>query len=83
MKEAAAYKEKVDEIFKTMSLMLTDDHKDAIHATVSAFKKLMAKHWGAMKDTDVEIVIQLICDLSGVYLCQTLTECGIDVVEAV
>ena len=27
VKEAAAYKEKVDNIFKTMSLMLTDDHK--------------------------------------------------------
>ena len=43
-KEAAAYKEKVDDIFKTMSLMLTDDHKDAIHATVTAFKKLTGKH---------------------------------------
>ena len=43
----------------------------------------MAKHWAAMKDTDVEVMVQLICDMSGVNLCQTLTEGGIDVVEAV
>ena len=45
VKEAAAYKEKVNEVFETMSLMITDNHKDAIHATVTAFKKLTAKHW--------------------------------------
>ena len=28
VKEAAAYKEKVNEVFETMSLMITDDHKD-------------------------------------------------------
>ena len=83
VKEAAAYKEKVNDIFETMSLMLTDDCKDAIHTTVTAFKKLMAKHWVAMKDADVEVMVQLIHDASGVHLCQTLTEGGIDVVEAV
>ena len=45
VKETAAYKEKVNDIFKTISLMLTDDQRDAIHATVTAFKKLVAKHW--------------------------------------
>ena len=55
--EAAAYKEKVADIFKTMSLMFTDDHKDAIHATVTAFKKLMAKNWVAMKDADVKVMV--------------------------
>ena len=54
LKEAAAYKEKVDDIFDTMSLMLTDDRKDAIHTTVTVFKKRMAKHWVVMKDADVE-----------------------------
>ena len=37
MKEAAAYKEKVNKVFETMSLMITNDHKDAIHTTVTAF----------------------------------------------
>ena len=57
IKEAAAYKEKVDEIFETMFMMLTDDQKDAIHVTITAFKKLTAKHWAAMKDVDVEVVV--------------------------
>ena len=48
VKEAAAYKEKVDEVFETMSLMVVDDHKDVIHATVTNFKKLAAKHWKVM-----------------------------------
>ena len=54
VKEAAAYKEKFDEVFETMSLMLKDNQKDAIHGTVTAFKNIMAKHWAVMKDVDVE-----------------------------
>ena len=33
VKEVTAYKEKVNDIFETMSLMITDDRKDAIHAS--------------------------------------------------
>ena len=35
-----------------------------------------------MKNADVEVVVQSICDMSGVYLCQVLTEGSIEVVEA-
>ena len=51
-------------------------------ATVTAFKKLTAKHWQMMKDADIKMVVQLIRDVSSVYLHQVLTEGGIDVVEA-
>ena len=63
--------------------MLTDNYRDAIHATITVFKKLTAKHWVVMKDADIEVVVRSIHDVSGVYLCQTLMEGGIDVVEAV
>ena len=82
VKEAAAYKEKVDEVFKMMSLMVVDDHKDAIHATVTNFRKLAVKHWKVMQDVDVEVVVRSIHDPAGVYLHQVLTEGGIDVVDA-
>ena len=59
IEEAKAYKEKVDAIFKTMSMILTDDRKDAIHVTVTTFKKLAAKHWAVMKDADVEVVVSI------------------------
>ena len=58
VKEAAAYKEKVNEVFEIMSLMITNDHKDAIHAMITAFKKLVAKHWEAMKDADIDMVVR-------------------------
>ena len=53
IKEAVVYREKVDKVFETMSLMVVDDHKDAIHATVTNFKKLAVKHRKAMQDADV------------------------------
>ena len=48
VKEVAAYKEKVDEVFETMSLMIVDDHKDVVCATITSFKKLAVKHWKVM-----------------------------------
>ena len=82
VKEAAAYKEKVDEIFKTMSLRVVDDRKDVVCTTVTNFKKLAVKHWKVMQDADVEVVVRSIHDSAGVYLCQVLTEGGIDIVDA-
>ena len=79
VQEARAYKEKVEEVFNTLSLMLNDDWKDAI----PAFKKLAAKHWIAMKDADVDIIVRSIKDSAGIYLRQMLTEGGVDVVESV
>ena len=58
--EVMAYKGKVDEIFDTMSLMLNNDRKDTIPATVTTFKKLAAKHWVAMKDADVDVIMRSI-----------------------
>ena len=82
VKEAVVYKVKVDKVFKMMSLMVVDDRKDVICTTVTNFKKLAAKHWKAMQDADVEVVVRLIHDPTGVYLCQVLTEGGIDVIDA-
>ena len=62
--------------------MTVDDCKDAVHATVTSFKKLAAKHWKVMQDVDVEVVVRLIHDSAGVYLHQVLTEGGIDIVDA-
>ena len=82
VKEVAAYKEKVDEVFEMMSLMIVDDCKDAVCTTVTSFKKLSVKHWKAMQDADVEVVVRLICDSAGVYLCQALMEGGINIIDA-
>ena len=81
VKEAVAYKEKVDKVFKMMSLMVVDDHKDVACTTVNNFKKLAVKHWKVMQDADVEVVVRSIWDSAGVYLCQVLTEGGIDVID--
>ena len=81
VKEVAVYKEKVDEVFEMMSLMVVDEHKDAMCTTVTNFKKLAAKHWKAMQDADVEVVVRSICNPAGVYLCQVLTEGGIDIID--
>ena len=66
-----------------MSLMVVDDCKHAVHATVTNFKKLAAKHWKVMQDANVEVVVRLIPNSAGVYLCQVLPEDGIDIVDAV
>ena len=79
VKEAVVYKEKVDEVFKTMSLMVVDGHKDVVCTTITNFKKLAAKHWKVMQDADVEVVVRSICNSAGVYLHQVLTEGGIDI----
>ena len=50
---------------------------------VATFKKLAAKHWLAMKNADVDVVMRSIRDASGVCLRQTLMEGGVDIVEAV
>ena len=39
MAEVKAYKDKVEEVFETLSLMLKDDRKDAIPAMITAFKE--------------------------------------------
>ena len=62
--------------------MIVDDCKDVVCATVTSFKKLAVNHWKAMQDADVEVVVRLICDSAWVYLCQALTEGGIDVIDA-
>ena len=81
VKEAAAYK-KVDKVFEMMSLMVVDDCKDAVHATVTNFKKLAVKHWKVMQDVDVELVVRSIHDPAGVYLHQVLTEGDINIIDA-
>ena len=81
VKDVAAYKEKVEKVFEMMSLMIVDDCKDAVQATVTSFKKLAVKHWKVMQDADVEVVVRSIHNSAGVYLCQVLTEGGINVVD--
>ena len=78
VKEAATYKEKVDKVFEMMSLMIVDDYKDAVHTTVTSFKKLAAKHWKVIQDADVELVVRSIHNSAGGYLHQVLTEGGIE-----
>ena len=63
--------------------MLKDDRKDVILAMVTACKQLAAKHWTAMKDVDIDIIMRSIRDSGGIYLRQTLTEGGIDIIESV
>ena len=81
VKEAAAYKEKVDKVFEMMSLMVVDDCKDVVCATVTNFKKVAVKHWKMMQDVDVEVVVRSIHDSAGVYLCQVLIEGGIGIID--
>ena len=46
----------------TFSEMLENDQKDALRQTVTSLKCLMVKHWRAMAEADVEVVMKLIHD---------------------
>ena len=66
--EAQTYHDKIDQIMDTFSKMLDNDQKDALRQTVTSLKKLMAKHWKAMAEADVEVVMKAVHDLGCIYL---------------
>ena len=74
--EACSYCDKVDAIFKDLSDMLNDNHKDALLKKIQNFKKLAAKHWQQMAAVDVNTAIKMICDPSCLHLRQSLSTQG-------
>ena len=79
--EVQTYRNKVDHIMDTFSEMLNNDWKDSLRQTVTSLKKLMAKHWRAMAEADVDVVMKAVHDLGCVYLWQHLTPEGVSVME--
>ena len=65
----------------TFSEMLENDWKDALRQMVTSLKCLMAKHWRAIAEADVEAIMKVVHDLGCVFLWQHLTPEGVDVTE--
>ena len=70
------YHNKIDYIMDTFSEMLDNNHKDVLRQTVTSLKQLMAKHWRAMAEADVEVVMKAVHDPGCVYFMQHLTPKG-------
>ena len=64
-----------------MDNLLTDDRKYMLLVTVTALKKMMAKHWHQMAEANVDLVLKAVYDLACVCLRQHVTAEGADVTE--
>ena len=80
LQEAKAYTDHINDVFDTMAEMLHSDNKDTLPKCIRTFKKLIAKDWQSMTDTDPEVVIRLIHDPACIYLHQHITKGGINIV---
>ena len=60
--------------------MLENNWKDALRQMVTSPKHLMAKHWRAMAEADIEAMMKAVHDLNCVFL-QQLTPEGVDITE--
>ena len=70
---------RINDLFDTIAEMLHSDNKDALPKCIRAFKKLIAKDWHSMTNTNPEVVIRSIYDPACIYLCQHVTKGGIDI----
>ena len=80
LQEAKAYSDHINDVFDSMAEVLHNDNKDALPKCIRTFKKLIAKDWHSMTDTDPEVVIRDIYDMACIYLFQHITKGGIDIV---
>ena len=80
VQEAKAYMDCINNVFDTMAEMLHNNNKDTLPKYIRTFKKLIAKDWQSMTDTNPEVVIRSIYDLACIYLHQHVTKGGINIV---
>ena len=79
--EAEWYVEKINNVFDHLSTLIHQDMKTALEQTIQNFKKIVARQWETMGDTDVDVVLRTIKDPTAVYLRQHLTGGGVEVVD--
>ena len=79
--EAQTNQDRIDHIMDTFSEMLENDWKDAFGQTVTSLKCLMAKHWRAMAEADIETIMKSVHDPGCMFLQQHLTPEGVYVTE--
>ena len=81
IEEAECYTDKINNIFDHLSILIHEDMKMALAQTIQNFKKIVAKQWESMGDTDVDVILRLIKDPTALYLRQHLMAGGIEVVD--
>ena len=79
--EAERYTEKINNVFDNLSTLIHQDTKMALGQTIQNFKKIIARQWETMGDTDVDVILRTIKDPTAVYLRQHLTSGGVEVVD--
>ena len=68
IEEAEQYTQKINNVFDHLSALIHQDTKTALAQTIQNFKKIVAKQWQSMGDTDVDVVLRTIKDLTALYL---------------
>ena len=68
IEEAEQYTQKINNVFDHLLALIHQDTKTALVQTIQNFKKIVAKQWQSMGDTDVDIVLRTIKDLTALYL---------------
>ena len=79
--EVERYVEKVNNVFDHLLTLIHQGTKMALGQTIQNFKKIVARQWETMGDTDVDVILRTIKDPTAVYLWQHLTGGGIEVVD--
>ena len=81
IEEAEQYVDQVNNVFEHLSTLIHEDTKTALGQTIQNFKKIVARQWEMMGDTDVDVILQMIKYPTAVYLRQHLTRGGVEVVD--
>ena len=81
VEEAEQYQDKINNIFDHLSVLIHEDTKTALSQTIQNFKKVVTKQWESMGDTDMDVILRSIKDLTALYLRLHLTAGGIKVVD--
>ena len=81
IEEAERYTDKINNVFDHLSVLIHQDTKTALSQTIQNFKKVIARQWESMGDTNVDVVLRAIKDPTALYLRQHLMAGSIEVVD--
>ena len=81
IEEAECYQDKINNIFNHLWVLIHQDTKTALSQTIQNFKKVVARQWESMGDTDMDVILRSIKDPTALYLRQHLMAGGIVVVD--
>ena len=81
VEEAEQYVDHINNIFDHLSTLIHEDLKDALAQMIRNFKKIVARQWEMMGDTDVDVILHTIKDPAAVYLHQHIRRGGVEVVD--